>query len=609
MTDITNIPLNKLTAWKGNVRKTRTKGFIDQLAASIKAHGLQQNLIVKKDGKQFSVVAGGQRLKALQQLAASGEIKDTHPVPCKVTDSGTDATELSLAENAVRENMHPADEFEAFRTLIDKGAPAADVAARFGVTETVVTQRLKLARVSPAVLKAYRNGDLNLEQVMAFAISDDHEAQERVLDNPSAYDTDPRTIRDTLTEDEIAATDRRVKFVTLAAYEKSGGTTRRDLFSQDADGVFILDAALLDRLIGEKLEKTANTVRKEGWKWVEIHQDFGYEARAKFSRRHPELAPLPPEDAATLEKLEQEQEALLDQWQQADDDAERPARLDELEELIDTLNDRDDFWPSETLAIAGAVVAIGHDGKPSIDRGLIRPEDAPKKNAKPKSASPDKTASEEEQSPAFSAALVESLTAQKSAALSAELLQRPDLALAAVAHAMASKILLPERSTDNSLEIAASPQSLRRVEDSKAFAQLESARETWGQQVPGTSADLWKWCLEQDQSVLLDLLAFCAATTINAVQLKSDRPDSARLRHADMLASTLRLDMTAWFTPTAENYFSRISKPQILEAIQEATGRPNAPAWEKLKKNELATVAERETAGKGWLPPNLRLPN
>lgn len=100
MTDITNIPLNKLTAWKGNVRKTRTKGFIDQLAASIKAHGLQQNLIVKKDGKQFSVVAGGQRLKALQQLAAAGEIKATHPVPCKVTESGTDATELQPHQQA-----------------------------------------------------------------------------------------------------------------------------------------------------------------------------------------------------------------------------------------------------------------------------------------------------------------------------------------------------------------------------------------------------------------------------------------------------------------------------------------------------------------------------
>ncbi len=60
--DITNIPLNKLTAWEGNVRKTQAKGSIDELAASIKADGLQQNLVVIQDGKKFAVVAGARRL-------------------------------------------------------------------------------------------------------------------------------------------------------------------------------------------------------------------------------------------------------------------------------------------------------------------------------------------------------------------------------------------------------------------------------------------------------------------------------------------------------------------------------------------------------------------
>ena len=92
MTDITNIPLDKLTAWEGNVRKTQTKGFIDELAASIKSHGLQQNLVVKKHGKKFAVVAGGQRLKALQQLVDTGSIEASQPIPCKVIDSDSDAT-------------------------------------------------------------------------------------------------------------------------------------------------------------------------------------------------------------------------------------------------------------------------------------------------------------------------------------------------------------------------------------------------------------------------------------------------------------------------------------------------------------------------------------
>src|SRR5579863_3088757 len=249
MTDITNIPLNKLTAWEGNVRKVQNKAGIDELAASIKAHGLQQNLVVRKDGKKFAVVAGGRRLKALQRLAKSGDIEPTYEVPCRITEAA-DAAEISLAENVVREEMHPADQFEAFRDLADKGMPAIDIAARFGKSETHVLKILKLARVSPKILKAYRAADLTLEDVMAFTVTDDHEAQERVLAAMAPWQG-AREIRAALTENDIAATDKRVKFVTLKAYEKAGGTTRRDLFSDDDSGVFVEDPALLDTLIIE----------------------------------------------------------------------------------------------------------------------------------------------------------------------------------------------------------------------------------------------------------------------------------------------------------------------------------------------------------------------
>ena len=607
MSDIINIPLNQLTAWKGNVRKIQNKGFIDELAASIKAHGLQQNLIVMKDGKHFAVIAGGQRLKALQQLAKDGDIKAAHPVPCKVTAGESDATELSLTENVVRESMHPADQFEAFCKLIDKGATVTDVAARFGITETVVTQRLKLARVSPVILKAYRAEELNLEQVMAFTISEDHEAQENVLDNLRPHSRDSNIIRDALTENDIPATDKRVKYVTFKAYEKAGGTTRRDLFSDDPNHIFILDTELLDRLLAEKLERAAKAVRAEGWKWVEVNPDFGYEQKSKFQRRYAELAPLPPEQQIQLDKLQQEYETLEDAWVDSSDDQERPERLDELEELIEVFNDREQIWPAETLAIGGAVVSIGYDGKTEIERGLIRPEDAPKRPAKGKSASPEDIGQAgDDQSPAFSAALIESLTAHKSAALSAELLQRPDIALAAVVHTFASRVLLNAGSTDTSLVITAAPQSLKKVEGSKAFTQLEDARENWGHKIPGTSEHLWTWCLEQHQDVLLDLLAFCTATTVNAVQVKADKEGNQRLEHAAALAAAVNLDMVDWFTPAADNYFSRISKPQILEALREAKGTAPAPAWEKLKKSELAAIAAREIEGRNWLPEPLR---
>ena len=150
--------------------------------------------------------------------------------------------------------MHPADEFGAFRALADGGMPPADIAARFGVTETVVQKRLKLARVSPKLLDAFRRGEMTLQHVMAFTVSDDHAAQERVWSNlPKWQKGDPSLIRGCLSEHEITASDHRVRFVTLKAYEKAGGAIRRNLFSDGKDGVFILDETLLESLVAKKL--------------------------------------------------------------------------------------------------------------------------------------------------------------------------------------------------------------------------------------------------------------------------------------------------------------------------------------------------------------------
>jgi ParB family chromosome partitioning protein len=139
------ISLTDLVPSPDNVRKTGAANGIEDLAASIAAHGLLQNLQVRKaDSGKFEVVAGGRRLAALKLLAKRKTLPKDAPIGCNVLAS-EDATEISLAENEMRQAMHPADQFEAFKALIDAGHGAEDVAARFGVTPTVVRQRLKLA--------------------------------------------------------------------------------------------------------------------------------------------------------------------------------------------------------------------------------------------------------------------------------------------------------------------------------------------------------------------------------------------------------------------------------------------------------------------------------
>ena len=78
-------------------------------------------------------------------------------VPCLVEEPDA-ALETSLMENTVRAAMHPADEFAAMAALIDGGATVEAVAARFGVSERHVRQRLKLGKLAPELLDAFRAG-------------------------------------------------------------------------------------------------------------------------------------------------------------------------------------------------------------------------------------------------------------------------------------------------------------------------------------------------------------------------------------------------------------------------------------------------------------------
>jgi ParB family transcriptional regulator, chromosome partitioning protein len=591
--DVVSIPLNKLVSAKDNVRKTGIHDEIGELKASIAAQGILQSLVVKKTSRgKFAVIAGQRRLLALSALADDGAIAGDTPVPCCVKPGTADATEIGLTENVVRAPMHPADQFEAFRDLIDGGSTPAGIAARFGISEVAVKQRLKLARVSPAVFQAYRDAELTLEQVQAFTVSDDHAAQDHLLENLSEWNQDPDDIRNALTQDDIAATDRRARFVTLPAYEEAGGTFRRDLFAEGDEGVFLLDAELLDRLALEKLQAEAEVIKAEGWKWVEAAVTVD-RSEMDFRVRRPEPLPLSEEALAEQKRLSEEYSALFESADEHDE--ETSERLDGIESRIAELEKTERAYTPDVMAIAGAILTIRHDGETEILRGLVRPDDEP--DAEDRSESETK-----KERPEFSSKLVQSLTAAKSAAIGAAMSDNPTVALAAVVHGLAMSVF-DCFSGDARLQVRGDVTQYG--DATKGAEDLKRAYEKWSDTIPGEESALWEWCLAQEQSILLDLLAFCAGCTVDAVTAKLDSV-LPRISHGDALAAALKLDMKEWFTPTAENYFSRVGRQSVVNAITEAKGIPAKRSWQKLKKSELAALAEREIAGTGWLPSILK---
>ncbi|MGH8328224.1 MAG: ParB N-terminal domain-containing protein, partial [Steroidobacteraceae bacterium] len=438
------IPVHHLALSPLNVRKTACQASIEELAELIHAEGILQNLDVYdcpegegEDGITHAVVAGGRRWRALRRLIDQGRIASDYPVPCLIV-SYERAVQISLAENSGREPMYPADEFEAFRQLIDGGQSIEDVAARFGVTPTVVERRLKLANVSPRFIALYREGEIGLEHLMAFAVTDDHGRQEQAWESLKPFDRSPDMVRRALTEHEVSLRDPMARFVGIKSYEKAGGIIHRDLFAEDGD--LRLDGELVRQLTTAKLEKCAERVRKEGVAWVHVCAEFDYAARAAYGRV--KRVPRDPtdEEQKTREAIATEREQLQPQIEEAQEDEGRLAELEErvaeLDQQEDTLDARLSILDPEQQALAGAVVSIGRDGKVAIERDLLKPEDA---NRFAQAEKASRRAAVRKGPRIHSAALVRRLTSQRTLALQSTLLDRPDVALVALTHRLLLK--------------------------------------------------------------------------------------------------------------------------------------------------------------------------
>ncbi len=625
-TIIRDIPLSKLVPSPQNVRRTGREAGIEELAASIAAHGLLQSLSVRPvlDGEgaetgRYEVIGGGRRLAALKLLVKRKQAPKSAPVPCVIVEG--EVEELSLAENVVRENLHPADQFEAFKRLADEhGFGAEEIAARFGVTSQVVRQRLRLGAVSPKLMQVYRDGGLTLEQLMAFAVTEDHARQEDAFARLS-WNREPGTIRRMLTEGRVAARDRRAVFVGAAAYEEAGGTILRDLFTEDSGGWFE-DAGLLDRLALEKLERLAEEVRAEGWKWVEVFIDYPY--AHGLSRTYPQPVELPPEDQAMLDTLSAEWDALA---QQHDGDGlpdEVAARLDALNAEIERLSAQRHAYDPDVVARGGAYVVLGPDGAPRIERGFIRPEDEPPVEEGADSAMDIDDAAANEADAAggdeddnqdaakpLSDSLVRDLTAHRTLGLRLALGDDPDVALLAVTHALAARTFYRGQEDGACLDIRANSAFLgghaHGIADTAAAQKLEERHAAWAVQMPADVAGLWGFIVGLDHDSHMALFAHCAAVTVFAVRIPWDQRPKA-MAMADVLAQALSLDMSAYWAATAQSYFERVTKAHIVAAVCEGVSEEAAERMAGMKKQDMAVTAEQLLTGTGWLPALLRTP-
>ncbi|KAB2760775.1 ParB/RepB/Spo0J family partition protein [Rhodopseudomonas boonkerdii] len=638
-----DIPFNRLVLSQSNVRRIKAGVSIEELAQDIARRTLLQSLTVRPvldDGGaetgMFEIPAGGRRYRALELLVKQKLLSRNAPVPCVIRTDGL-AEEDSLAENIQRVPLEPLDQFRAFRDLVEKGRTEEEVAAAFFVSVSVVKQRLRLAAVSPALLDVYAEDGMSLDQLMAFAVNPDHERQQQVWQAVQrSHNKEPYYIRRLLTEGAVRASDKRAQFVGIEAYEAAGGDIIRDLFQQD-DGGWLQEPMLLDRLVDEKLEREAGNIRSEGWKWVEVAVDFPYGHIYGLRRIAGEAVAMTDEEVAAAEALHAEYERLEQDHSEIDVLPEGgDQRLGEIETALDELDERPVQYDPDEIARAGAFVSIDASGALRVERGYVRPEDEPaipqaegeaeaEQSATPAatSASGDTTEGQtctsanteapdqEEGIKPIPDRLMTELTAYRTLALRDALAGDPDVAFLAALHALCLKLFYrytPESCLDVDAKSVVFGSQAPGLGDATIAKAVDQRHRQWSAQLPRESAELWDALTSFDRDSRDALFAHCIALSVNAVYEPSNRRPRA-LDHADRLAEAIGLDIAAaGWSPTVDNYFGRVTKARILQAVREVKGETAAQLIEHLKKGEMAERAEELLTGSGWLPEPLRTP-
>ncbi|MDI3281045.1 MAG: ParB/RepB/Spo0J family partition protein [Bacillota bacterium] len=153
-------------------RKHFDEEKLEELAASIKEHGVLQPLLVRRVGSGYQLIAGERRWRAAQR-AGLAEV----PVLVRELDEAT-MMKIALVENLQREDLNPLEEAEAYQRLLQEfKMTQEEIAGAVGKSRSAIANALRLLNLPPEIQASLAEGKITAGHARALLSLGDEEAQ------------------------------------------------------------------------------------------------------------------------------------------------------------------------------------------------------------------------------------------------------------------------------------------------------------------------------------------------------------------------------------------------------------------------------------------------
>ena len=255
------IDLKDLHVSKLNMRHGKDAPDISDLYPSVLASGVNQSLLVRKEGKSYGVIAGRRRLFALRRKAE--ETGAGMSAPCLVMQSGDDvaAMEASLLENVARLPSTEMEQLAAFKALADAGETAEGIATTFGLTALRVKRVLALANVHADILALYEAEEISHRSLRYMTMATaEQQAAWLELWRGEDYAPQESYLKDWLTGG--ASIETSAALFDVASYP---GNIISDLFGREEGSGYFQDADLFWEHQNRAIAAKADALRTGGW--------------------------------------------------------------------------------------------------------------------------------------------------------------------------------------------------------------------------------------------------------------------------------------------------------------------------------------------------------